>query len=280
MGVDGGGRQSDRRSAGRHGVDRTVGRPEGSPGPPGPTDSQGPRPGSARRRSPPRLDARPGAPHPAARAGGPHAKPRAADARRRRDGPRGIGAWFPDEVERMKRSSASLARGVLPRAIRYLGHYRRDTALAYAALLLATAAQLMVPLLIQRMIDGVTRGVVSQQTASLPVTVRMMTASRMGITLAELARAGQDPVQALVVSGMLILVFAAIRGLFAFSQAYMGERVSQSVAFDLRNDLFARIQRLSFSYHHPNQTGQLMIRATDDVEKVRLFIGQGLLQLV
>ncbi len=112
----------------------------------------------------------------------------------------------------MKRSSASPARGVLPRAIRYLGHYRRDTALAYAALLLATGAQLMVPLLIQRMIDGVTRGVVSQQTASLPETARTMIASRMGITLAELARAGQDPVQALVVSGMLILVFAAVRG--------------------------------------------------------------------
>jgi ATP-binding cassette subfamily B protein len=52
------------------------------------------------------------------------------------------------------------------------------------------------------------------------------------------------------------------------------------VAYDLRNDLYAKIQRLSFSYHDRNQTGQLMIRATDDVEKVRLFIGQGLLQLV
>jgi ATP-binding cassette subfamily B protein len=49
------------------------------------------------------------------------------------------------------------------------------------------------------------------------------------------------------------------------------------VAFDLRNDLFSKIQRLSFSYHDRNQTGQLMIRATDDVEKVRVFLGQGLL---
>ena len=169
------------------------------------------------------------------------------------------------------------AGGVLPRAIGYLGHYRRDTALAYAALLLATGAQLMVPLLIQYMIDGVTRGVASQQAASLPEAVRTTIAARLGITPAELAVAGQDPLRALVVSGLLILVFAAVRGLFAFSHAYMGERVSQSVAFDLRNDLFARIQRLSFSYHDRNQTGQLMIRATDDVEKVRVFIGQGLL---
>ena len=48
----------------------------------------------------------------------------------------------------------------------------------------------------------------------------------------------------------------------------------------IRNELYAKIQILSFSYHDKNQTGQLMIRATDDVEKVRLFIGQGLLQLV
>ena len=68
-----------------------------------------------------------------------------------------------------------------------------------------------------------------------------------------------------------------MRGLFAFAQTYMSERVSQSVAFDFRNELYAKIQRLSFSYHDRNQTGQLMIRATDDVEKVRLFIGQGLL---
>jgi len=134
-----------------------------------------------------------------------------------------------------------------------------------------------VPLLIQYMIDGVTRGVASQQAASLPEAVRTTIAARLGITPAELAVAGQDPLRALVVSGLLILVFAAVRGLFAFSHAYMGERVSQSVAFDLRNDLFARIQRLSFSYHDRNQTGQLMIRATDDVEKVRVFIGQGLL---
>ena len=75
------------------------------------------------------------------------------------------------------------------------------------------------------------------------------------------------------------MAFAVIRAFFSFSQNYMGERVSQSVAFDFRNELFAKIQRLSFSYHDRNQTGQLMIRATDDVEKVRMFIGQGLLMV-
>jgi len=45
------------------------------------------------------------------------------------------------------------------------------------------------------------------------------------------------------------------------------------VAFDLRNDCFPG-QKLSFSYHDRNQTGQLMVRATDDVEKVRLSLAR------
>ncbi len=49
------------------------------------------------------------------------------------------------------------------------------------------------------------------------------------------------------------------------------------MAFDFRNELFSKIQRLSFSYHDRNRTGQLMIRATDDVDKLQVFIGQGML---
>ncbi|MBM3134078.1 MAG: ABC transporter ATP-binding protein, partial [Chloroflexi bacterium] len=89
-----------------------------------------------------------------------------------------------------------------------------------------------------------------------------------------------DAPNALIRAGVAIVLFAATRALFAFLQTYWAERNSQNVAFDLRNDLYAKIQRLSFSYHDRNQTGQLMIRATDDVEKLRLFLGQGFLQLV
>ena len=80
----------------------------------------------------------------------------------------------------------------------------------------------------------------------------------------------------LITAAVIICIFAATRAIFSFVQAYMAEKTSQGVAFDFRNELFARIQRLSFSYLDRNQTGQLMIRATDDVEKLRLFIGQGL----
>jgi ABC-type multidrug transport system fused ATPase/permease subunit len=78
--------------------------------------------------------------------------------------------------------------------------------------------------------------------------------------------------QALLTASIAIILFAAMRGIFAFLQTFWAEKNSQAMAFDMRNDLFAKVQRLSFSYHDRNQTGQLMVRATDDVEKVRLFI--------
>jgi ATP-binding cassette subfamily B protein len=51
------------------------------------------------------------------------------------------------------------------------------------------------------------------------------------------------------------------------------------VAYDLREGLFTRIQRLSFSYYDQAQTGQLLTRLTSDVEQVRNFVGQGVVQL-
>ena len=147
----------------------------------------------------------------------------------------------------------------LGRAIRYLGHYKRTAMIAYASLFLSTAAQLVVPQTVQNILDAVTNALTALEAGADPLQTR---------TVAETA---------LLWAIGLTLLFAIIRGLFAFAQSYMAEKVSQEMAFDFRNDLFAKIQHLSFSYHDRNQTGQLMIRATDDVEKVRVFIGQGLL---
>jgi ATP-binding cassette, subfamily B, multidrug efflux pump len=150
----------------------------------------------------------------------------------------------------------------LGRAIRYLGRYRTLTVQAYGALLLSIVAQLLVPLMIQNILNAVTQGLAAQQTAAAPELVRQAAERSLYWAIA------------------LTLLFAVIRGLFAFAQSYMSEKVSQSVAFDFRNELFAKIQRLSFSYHDRNQTGQLMVRATDDVDKLRMFIGQGMLMSV
>ncbi|HUS15935.1 MAG TPA: ABC transporter ATP-binding protein [Chloroflexia bacterium] len=166
---------------------------------------------------------------------------------------------------------------VLGRAIQYIAHYQRLAWLAYGSLFVATAAQLVVPQLVQNIIDEVVKAYIATQVLAQPAPIQGLAAQRMGLTLAQL-QANAGGVTAALASAMLgIAGFSILRALFAFSQAFNAERVSQSVAYDFRRDLFAKISRLSFSYHDKNQTGQLMIRATDDVEKLRMFIGQGLL---
>ncbi len=168
----------------------------------------------------------------------------------------------------------------LGRAIRYLSHHKKTAFIAYFFVITSVAAQLMVPQMVQRVLDAVTNGMLAQQISQLPEQFQSAALIQLGWSADQFDLYANDAIRAILMASLLILFFALIRGLFSFGQTYMSELSSQHVAFDMRNDLFAKIQRLSFSYHDQNQTGQLMIRATDDVEKVRLFIGQGLLLAV
>lgn len=164
----------------------------------------------------------------------------------------------------------------LGRAIQYLGRYRWLVLLAYGSLFLATAAQLVVPQLVQNIIDTISRAYTANQVLLLPAAMQTQAAQQIGQTVAGLTAISSGATNDLLLAMAGIVTFSVILGIFAFIQSFNAERISQNVAFDFRNELFSKIQRLSFSYHDRNQTGQLMIRATDDVEKVRLFIGQGL----
>ncbi|MBD2778874.1 ABC transporter ATP-binding protein [Iningainema tapete] len=81
-------------------------------------------------------------------------------------------------------------------------------------------------------------------------------------------------------SGSLLILVALARGLFNFGQGFWAEAVAQGVAYKLRNQIFAKIQNLSFSYHDRAPTSQLLTRITRDIEQIRTFIGTTLLQVI
>lgn len=138
------------------------------------------------------------------------------------------------------------AQSPLLRALSHLRTHWRDSLGALLSLLLVTAASLVSPQLIQIAIDeGVAR----------------------------------KNVHALLYATLGLLGVAAVRGVFNFLEGYLAERASQGVAFDLRELLFAKIQRLSFSYFDQVETGQLLTRVTNDVEQIRTFAGAGVIQL-
>lgn len=82
-----------------------------------------------------------------------------------------------------------------------------------------------------------------------------------------------------LIGGMLIGV-TLVRGVAMYGQSYFAAALAQRLAYRLRNMLYDKIQRLSFTYHDRAQTGDLMSRATADVEAVRLFFHFGLPSVV
>ena len=86
--------------------------------------------------------------------------------------------------------------------------------------------------------------------------------------------------QTLIWLGLAIVGTAVGRGVFAYGQTFWAEWISQRVAYDIRNAIYNHLQRLSFAYHDKAQTGQIMSRATQDVEGVRMFISMGVLRLL
>jgi ABC-type multidrug transport system fused ATPase/permease subunit len=82
-----------------------------------------------------------------------------------------------------------------------------------------------------------------------------------------------------MVSGLLLLA-AVLRGVFTYGQSYLAEKISQAIAYDFRNEIFDHLQRLSYAYHDSSEIGQIMSRATQDVEGVRMFVGMAVVRLL
>jgi len=74
-----------------------------------------------------------------------------------------------------------------------------------------------------------------------------------------------------------ILAAGAVRALLMVGRRLISGRQALAVEFDMRNGLYAKLQRLSFSFYDRHQTGQLMSRATVDLQAVRFFLGYGLI---
>lgn len=77
-----------------------------------------------------------------------------------------------------------------------------------------------------------------------------------------------------------IIGVSAISAAFQFTLGYGGQMLGQKIVYDIRNKIFVSIQNQSFSFHDRNETGQLMARATGDVEAVRRLLAFGSAQIL
>jgi ATP-binding cassette, subfamily B, bacterial len=79
------------------------------------------------------------------------------------------------------------------------------------------------------------------------------------------------------VIAIAILVTGLFRALFMMGRRLIAGRQALAIEYDMRNQLYAKLLRLSFGFYDRHQTGQLMSRATVDLQAVRFFLGYGLI---
>ena len=77
-----------------------------------------------------------------------------------------------------------------------------------------------------------------------------------------------------------LLVFSVLRGLFDFARTYLTDSLSQMVAYKLRNQMYDKLQHLSFAFHDKEHTGNIFSKVTSDLEAIRRFVMMGMVRSV
>jgi ATP-binding cassette, subfamily B, multidrug efflux pump len=126
------------------------------------------------------------------------------------------------------------------RLLAYALRYRRDFLIGLACVVVTTAVTLVSPMVLRYAIDDLTQGVTRAK---------------------------------LIAYGGLLLGIGLIGGLFRFIMRRVLIGASRHIEYDMRNDFFAHLERLPASYFQTHRTGDLMSRATNDLNAVRMMIG-------
>jgi ATP-binding cassette subfamily B protein len=132
------------------------------------------------------------------------------------------------------------------RLLAYVGRYRTAFTLGFLCIVATTAISLAGPWVLKYAIDDLTARVTAAKLAFY---------------------------------GGALLGLAAVGGVFRFLQRRIIIGASRDIEFDLRNDFFARLQLFEPAYFHRNRTGDLMSRATNDLNAVRMMIGPAVMYL-
>src|SRR4051812_35877237 len=127
----------------------------------------------------------------------------------------------------------------------YLKKYRWGFAVGGLVVLVMNGIWVLFPLVVGRAMDELKRGHITRQSLSV------FALQLIGLTLA--------------------------KGVFQFLMRWKVIGISREIEFDLRNDLFCHLERLSYSYYQRTRTGDIMARLTNDLNAVRMLLGPAIM---
>jgi ATP-binding cassette subfamily B multidrug efflux pump len=141
-----------------------------------------------------------------------------------------------------------LQKHMLPKSLRpllpYLRKYRRSYAVGTVCVFLNNGIWILFPLVIRRAVDDLHLGVTRQK---------------------------------LLTYALLLLAIAGAKSIFQFLTRWILIGISREIEFDLRNDLFRHLEKLSYSFYQRTRTGDIMARATNDLNAVRMLLGPAIM---
>lgn len=126
----------------------------------------------------------------------------------------------------------------------YLWKYRRTLMVGACTVLLTNGIWVLFPQVIQRATDALNHNITRRQLAFYC---------------------------------LLMVAIACSKGIFQFLTRWLVIGVSREIEYDLRNDLFRHLEGLSYSYYQKNRTGDIMARATNDLNAVRMLLGPAIM---
>jgi len=130
------------------------------------------------------------------------------------------------------------------RLLRYLGKYRLWVSIAAVGIIGTNILAVAVPYILRDVVDI---GIARQESAYM------------------------------LNAGLLVVCLGLFRGIAAFMGRFFGERLSHYVSYDIRNEIYDKVQRQSFSYHDSAQVGTIITRAISDVNEIQRYFNYGLM---
>ena len=86
--------------------------------------------------------------------------------------------------------------------------------------------------------------------------------------------------QSLLFFGLIVLALALLRGIFLFFMRQTIILMSRHIEYDLKNEIYQHYQKLSMAFYRRNNTGDLMNRVTEDVSRVRMYLGPAIMYTI
>jgi ATP-binding cassette, subfamily B, multidrug efflux pump len=126
----------------------------------------------------------------------------------------------------------------------YLRRYRKRLAWGGISTILYNVIKVLIPLVIGNAIDDMRRGLSQEKV---------------------------------VRDALVLLLIAALSAIFLYITRQVIIGASREIEFDLRNDVFANLERQSASYYHTHRTGDIMARTTNDLNAVRMLLGPAIM---